>query len=276
MRPNHVKATLAAGGFAFGTSVIEFGTVGLPRIAAAAGVDFVLLDTEHNGWTGETLRPLLAVCRAVDTVPFVRVEGLDQRRIDTALDLGAMGIMVPSVETGEDARRIVEYARYPPLGRRGAAFGVAHDDFLTGKRADSIGSADRETLLIALVETATGVDNIDGIAGVDGIDVIWIGQSDLTMSMGIVGQYDHPRYVDALDRVIAAANAAGKTLAFTVTSLDEGRQMIERGFRCISYWNDIRIYQDALRAATETLRAAAAGGSRAQRPVAGPVQGSGS
>ena len=258
MRPNHVKASLAAGGFAFGTSVFEFGTVGLPRIAAVAGADFILLDTEHNGWTSETLRPLLAVCRAVETVPMVRVDSLDQRRIDTALDLGAMGIMVPSVETGEEARRLVEYARYPPHGRRGAAFGVAHDDFVPGRRADSIGSANREALLIALVETTTGVENVDEIAEVDGIDVVWIGQSDLTISMGIVGQYDHPRYLGALDRVAAAATRSGKALGFTVTSLDEGRQMIDRGFRCISYWNDVRIYQSSLRAATDALRAMSA------------------
>ena len=254
MRPNPVKATLARGGFAFGSSVIEFGSVGLPRIAAVAGADFLLFDTEHNGWTSETLRPLLAVSRAVDTVPLVRVDGLDPRPIGTALDLGAMGIMVPGVETGDEARRIVEYARYPPRGRRGSAFGVAHDDYRSGQRDLSIASADEETLLIALVETAAGISNIDQIVAVPEIDVIWIGQSDLTMSMGIVGQYQDPRYLAAVDRVIDAATGAGKTLGFTVTSLDEGRRMIELGFRCISYWNDVRIYQDSLRAATASLR----------------------
>ncbi len=257
MRPNPVKATLAAGGIALGTSVIEFGVIGLPQIAAVAGVDFVLFDTEHNGWTSETLRPLLAVSRAVDVVPFVRVESLNYRRIGTPLDLGAMGLMVPTVESGDDARRIVEYARYPPQGRRGAAFGVAHDDYVPGDRPTSIESADRETLLIALVETERGVENIDEIASVAGIDIIWIGQVDLTMSLGSVGQFDHPRYKAAFQRLIDGANTHGKALGYTVSSLDEGYELMERGFRCISYWSDVRIYQRALSTATHDLRAAA-------------------
>lgn len=268
MKPNPVKAILGAGGITFGTSVIEFGVVGLPRIAAVAGVDFLLFDTEHNGWTSETLRPLLAVSRAADVVPFVRVESLDYRRIGTALDLGAMGIMVPTVETGDDARRIVEYARYPPRGRRGAAFGVAHDDYVSGARASSIESADRETLLMALIETERGVENVDEIASVDGIDVIWIGQVDLTMSLGILGQLEHPRYKAAFQRLIDAANAHEKALGYTVTSLDEGHELMDRGFRCISYWSDVRIYQRGLSTAIQDLRAAAAGGHAIQ-PIGG-------
>jgi 2-keto-3-deoxy-L-rhamnonate aldolase RhmA len=259
MRPNPVKDTLAKGGVAVGTSVIEFGTVGLLRIVAVAGVDFVLLDTEHTGWTSETLRTLLAVSRATDVVPFVRVEGLDQRRIDTALDLGAMGIMVPSVETAEEARRIVEYARYPPSGRRGAAFGIAHDDFVPGDRPSSMSSANEEMLLIALVETPAGIENVDEIASTDGIDIVWVGQVDLTLSMGIVGQYDHPSYVSAIKRTVAAAKRQGKALGFTATSQAEARRMLDLGFRCISYWNDLRIYQSALRSAVAEVREAAAG-----------------
>jgi 2-dehydro-3-deoxyglucarate aldolase/4-hydroxy-2-oxoheptanedioate aldolase len=254
MRPNRVKASLASGGVAFGTSVIEFSTTGLPRIAAVAGVDFILLDTEHTGWTSDTLRPLLAVTRSVDVVPMVRVAGLDKHAIGTALDLGAMGIMVPSVETAEEAQRIVSYARYPPAGVRGAAFGIAHDDFTPGDRPGSMASADRETLLIALVETPAGIDDIDGIAATDGIDIVWVGQVDLTLSLGIVGQYDHASYTGALERVVAAARRHGKALGFTATSIEEAERMLGIGFRCISFWNDLRIYQSALSAATRGLR----------------------
>jgi 2-keto-3-deoxy-L-rhamnonate aldolase RhmA len=267
MRPNPVKASLAAGGYAFGSSVIEFATVGLPRIAAAVGVDFLLLDTQHTGWTGETLRPLIGACR--DVVPLVRVESLDPRRIGTALDLGAMGIMVPSVESGEEARRIVEYARYPPEGGRGAAFGIAHDDYVTGDRPTSMASANSEMLLIALVETPAGVEHIDEIAATEGIDVVWIGQVDLTLALGIVGQYNDPAYVRALELVVAAVNRYGKALGFTATSVEEGRRMLELGFRCLSYWNDLRIYQAGLGHATRQLRDAAANRAASNRGAGG-------
>lgn len=260
MKANPVKATLVAGGVALGSSVIEFSTTGLPRIAAAAGVDFLLFDTEHNGWTSETLRPLLAVCRGTDVVPLVRLAGLDFRHVSTSLDLGAMGIMVPLVETAEQATRFVEYARYPPKGRRGAAFGIAHDDYVPGNRLASMESADREALLIALVESTHGVENADEIAAVEGIDVVWIGQSDLTISMGIAGQFEHPRYLAALDRVVAAATRNGKTLGFTARSVEDAREALRRGFRCISYSSDVKIYQQALACVTRDLRGATAPG----------------
>lgn len=272
MRQNHVKATLAAGGVAIGTSVIEFPVAGLPRIAAAAAADFVLLDTEHNGWTSDTLRPMLQSARSVDVVPLVRVESLDYRRIGTPLDLGALGIMVPTVETADDARRIVEFARYPPAGRRGAAFGVAHDDYVSGDRPSSIESANREVLLIALVETERGAHNAAEIAAVDGIDVVWIGQVDLSMSMGLVDEYDHPRYQAVFDSIVDAANANGKTLGYTATSLDEGRRLLARGFRCISFSNDLRLYQRALADGVRQLRQAATSVDREAIAMGGPTR----
>lgn len=267
MKENPVKATLKAGGVALGSSVIEFATPGLPRIAAACGVDFLLFDTEHNGWTSETLRPLLAVCRGTQVVPLVRVDGLDYRQMGTSLDLGAMGIMVPMVETGEQASRIVEYARYPPNGRRGAAFGIAHDDYTPSDRATSMESADREALLIALVESERGVENIDEIAAVEGIDVIWIGQSDLTISLGIVGQFDHPRYLAAVDEVVDAAIRHGKALGFTGRSIEDAREALRRGFRCISYSSDVKIYQQALAGVTRDLRRATAPGAGGEAAI---------
>lgn len=257
MRPNSVKNTLNAGGVAVGTSVYEFATPGLPRIAAAAGIDFILFDTEHNGWTSDTLRPLLSACRAVDIVPMVRVSSLDYAKIAGTLDLGAMGIMVPTVETGDDARRVVEFASYPPVGRRGAAFGFAHDDFRGDDPVSSMQSANREKLLICLVETAAGAQNVDDIASVDGIDCIWIGHFDLSMSLGILGQFDHPDFLAAVDRIEQAAKQHGKVLGYTVPTVEEAAHRIESGYRCISYSGDIVIYQQTLRVAAGQIRDAA-------------------
>src|SRR5262249_44614336 len=158
------------------------------------------------------------------------------------------------VESVEQARRFVESARYPPAGRRGAAFAVAHDDYQPGDMAAKIVSANSETLLIAQVETVRGLEQVEKIASVDGLDVIWIGQADLTTSLGIPGQYAHPLFQKAVDRVIAACCAHDKTLGYLALDVDDGKAMLARGFRMLAYGGDLWLYQQALRQGIEAIR----------------------
>lgn len=259
MRPNRVKRTLGAGGVTLGTLVIEFDTTGIARIAAAAGADFVIFDLEHSGWTIETVRRLVATCGGSDVVPVVRPPALRSHLLAGPLDTGAMGLMVPMVESEEQARLIVRSTKYPPAGARGAAFGVAHDDYLGGGVGEKMRSANEETLLIAQIETATGLENVERIAAVDGIDVVWVGQFDLTASLGIPGQFQHPDYLAALDRVVVAASRHGKAAGFMTTSIEEGADLLAKGFRALAYWGDVWIYGQALRQGISGLRRMAAG-----------------
>ncbi len=160
MRTNTVKRTLSQGGVAIGTMFFEFNTTGVARIAANAGADFALFDTEHTGWDADTIRTLMATARAAALVPMVRVPATQYHLIARPLDLGAMGIMIPMVESEEQARLFVRSAKYPPDGGRGAAFGVAHDDYEGGDVAAKMTSANAEVLLIGLIETATGIENL--------------------------------------------------------------------------------------------------------------------
>jgi 2-dehydro-3-deoxyglucarate aldolase/4-hydroxy-2-oxoheptanedioate aldolase len=235
--------------------VFEFASTGIARIAAAAGAEFVIFDMEHTGWGMETIRGLLATAGGADIVPMVRVPATEYHFLARALDLGAMGLMVPMVETADQARKIVQSAKYPPAGRRGAAFGVAHDNYTGGDLAAKMRSADEEVLLIAQIETERGVENVDAIAAVDGIDVLWIGQYDLTNFLGIPGQGDHPKYQTAARRVLDAAKRRGKTAAFMTPDADQGRALLAQGFRMLAYSGDIWIYQRALGAGLAALRA---------------------
>lgn len=246
MRANPVKRALRDGGVAVGTFVFEFATTGIARLAAGAGAEFVVFDLEHTGWSLETLRVLFASA-VPPLVPIVRVPATEYHFIARALDLGAMGIMVPMVESAEQARRIVQAAKYPPIGRRGAAFGVAHDDYRGGDILATIASANAEGLLIAQIETAEGVRHAEEIAAVDGIDVLWVGHFDLTNSMGIPGQFDHPDFLRAVRDVAAAAEAAGKAAGFMCTDVAAGRALHEQGFRILAYGGDLWLYQQALR-----------------------------
>ncbi len=259
MKPNRVKQTLQSGQVSLGTMVFEFSTTGIARLVASAGAEFVLFDMEHTAWSIETIRALLATSGAADIVPLVRAPATEYHFLARVLDAGAMGLMVPMVESAQQAERIVNFAKYPPLGRRGAAFGVSHDDYTSGAITAKIASANQEQLLIAQVETAAGVEQVDAIAAVEGIDVLWIGQTDLSCSLGIPGDFSHPKFQQAVEQVIQACRRHDKAAGFMCLSAAEGAAMLERGFRMLAYSGDLWIYQQALRDGINALHKVRAG-----------------
>src|SRR5262249_35894204 len=149
--------------------------------------------------------------------PIVRVPSADYHFLARVHDMGARGVMVPMVGTATQAEAIVRACKYPPEGARGAAFGVAHDDFRSGDVATTMVAANRDNLIITQIETAQGVEHVDEIAAVPGIDVLWIGHFDLSLSLGVPGQFDHPRFVEAIDTVVAAASAHSRPLGILVS-----------------------------------------------------------
>ena len=253
MRNNEVKQTLSQGGISTGTMVFEFNTSGIARIAAGAGAEFLVFDMEHTGWSIETIRSLMATSRAADIVPIVRVPTTEYHFFSRSLDVGAMGLMVPMVETESQAKIIVDSAKYPPMGKRGAAFGVAHDDYGEGNILDKMSNINQEVLLIAQIETVQGLENADKIAALDGIDILWIGHFDLTNSMEIPGQFDHPKYLQAVDHVAEICQKHGKSAGFMASNVEEGRSMREKGFRCLAFGGDLWLYKQALQQGIKAL-----------------------
>lgn len=257
MRSNPVKDALAAGGTCYGTMAFEFFTPGLPQIVRAAGADFLLFDMEHSGLGFETLKTQIGLCAGIGLVPMVRVPATQYHFIARALDLGAMGIMVPMVETREQAELIVSCTRYPPVGVRGAAFGVApHDEYSGLSVVDKMRLAHERTLVICLVETVKGHQNVDAIAAVPGVDVCWLGHFDTTNFMGIPAQWEHPRYVAAVHALVDACRRHGKAAGFMPTDDDWARRYKELGFRLLAYGADTLLLQHALAEGLRKLRQA--------------------
>jgi 2-keto-3-deoxy-L-rhamnonate aldolase RhmA len=122
--------------------------------------------------------------------------------------------------------------------------------------AEKIRSANAEVMLIAQIETAAGVEHVDEIAALDGIDVLWIGHFDLTNSLGIPGDFEHPDYLGAVERVLEGCRKHGKAAGFMVGSPEEGQAKLAQGFRCLAYWGDLWIYQSALRRGLDQIRSA--------------------
>ena len=253
MRPNDVKQKVQSGGVSIGTFMFEFNTSGVGRIAAEAGAKFAIFDMEHTGWSIESIKMLIATTRSTDMIPYVRIPTTEYHFIARVLDVGAMGIMVPMVNSADQALTIVASAKYPPVGRRGAAFGVAHDDFRGGDIVEKMTSANSESHLIAQIETAAGVRNADEIAAVDGIDVLWIGHFDLTNSLGIPGQFDHPQFKDACGTVLEACRKHNKVPGIMAGGIDEGKSWLDRGFRMLAYGGDLWLYQNAVQEGVAAL-----------------------
>jgi 2-dehydro-3-deoxyglucarate aldolase/4-hydroxy-2-oxoheptanedioate aldolase len=246
MKENTVKKSLAGGGRAFGSMVFEFFTPGMPRILANAGAEFALYCLEHTGAGFETLKPQFSLCRALGVVPLVRVPGTEYDFIARALDCGALGVMVPLVDDAEQARFIVSCTRYPPAGRRGAAFGFAHDDYQGGDVVEKMRMIHERTLVIAMIETARGLQNVEAIAAVPGVDVLWLGHFDLTNFLAIPGNFSHPRYREAVKRIVAAAQNNGKAAGYMAADEALGREYLGHGFRMIATGTDQGMLQAAI------------------------------
>lgn len=253
MRGNPVKHRLDAGEVVLGTMVTEFATPAVARLTAAAGAEFTLFDLEHSGYGIDRMRTVLAAARSADTIPFLRVPDAAYDLIARGLDIGALGVMVPAVESADEARLIADAARFPPVGRRG--FGLLlRDEWEPEGVPATLEKANAETIVLVQIETAAGLDAVDEIAVVDGIDVLWIGHFDLTASLGIPGDFSNRRYHEAVDRIVAAGAAAGKPVGMVCGSPKEGRGLVERGFRILAYSIDVILYEDAVRAGLDELR----------------------
>ncbi len=255
MRTNPVKARLQAGDRVFGAMVFEFFSPGIAQICRNAGAQFVLFDMEHTGLDFETLKVQFALTRAADLVPMVRVPRGEYHFIARALDIGALGVMVPMVGTPEEAAYIVSCTRYPPWGQRGAAFGFAHDDYQGGDVAAKIAAIHERTLVIPQIETAEGLANVDAIAAVEGVDALWLGHFDLTNFMGIPGQFQHPEYIAGVRDIVAACERHGKAPAFLATDDSWAREYHARGFRLMAYGIDQALLQNALKHGLDLLKA---------------------
>jgi 2-keto-3-deoxy-L-rhamnonate aldolase RhmA len=204
-----VAGILREGGIALGSYVGPFGGPAMIEIIGLAGFDAAFIDLEHNAFDLGEVRSMILAAEVVGITAMIRTPGLDTGLILRLLDYGAGGIYVPHVTSAADARAVVDAARYPPIGDRG---------LLPTSRAARYGSlgltehlrrAREEVVLGVMIEDAAGVDRIEEIASVEGLDLIAIGPTDLSRSLGVLGQPNDPKLEAAISRVLAAIRSAG-------------------------------------------------------------------
>jgi 4-hydroxy-2-oxoheptanedioate aldolase len=207
LQPNKLRARLAAGARVYGL-INSIPAPLLVGMIGYAGFDFVILDLEHVGVNPQTLEDLIRAAECCGLTPLVRVPGVEPGTILRALDAGAQGIVVPRVQDAAQAQQAVRAARYHPLGERGISGGRS-TGFGTLPLADYMALANREIMVVAMIEDAAGVENIAAIAAVPGIDMVLEGAIDLSQSLGVPAQAQHPKVQEALRRVAAACRAQG-------------------------------------------------------------------
>jgi 2-keto-3-deoxy-L-rhamnonate aldolase RhmA len=223
-------------GTPFRGTFLSLGSPLAARMAAQLGFDWVLIDLEHGACTEGDLPGLLLAIEGSDCSPIVRVVSNNQDCVKRALDLGAVGVMIPYVSTAAEAEAAVSYTRYPPAGCRGVASSTIATEF--GLSTEAYHSdAPHRTLTIVQIETKAGVENIDAIAAVDGVDVVFVGPLDLSFNLGCPKQFDHPTLQAALDRVSEACAKQG-TACGILSTVEKAQEHIARGFTFIAVGSD--------------------------------------
>lgn len=254
MKENRFRRVLREGRAPVGHMIMEFGTRGIAKILEAADVDFVLIDMEHTGFDAERVADLMAWFKATDIAPFVRVPQRLYHFLARTMDAGALGVMVANVETGEQARAVVDAVKFAPLGNRGLGLGTAHNDYIQPEAQPYFDYANGNTTVICQIESVTGLANLDAIAATAGVDVLWVGHFDLSQSMGIPARFSDPKFIRALEQVIEAAGRHGKLAAVQPGSMQQAEAWLGLGFHFISWKTDIALYRDALREQIAELR----------------------
>jgi 2-keto-3-deoxy-L-rhamnonate aldolase RhmA len=255
--PTAFRSRILAGDLLVGT-FLGLGAPVAVEAAGRSGLDWVLLDLEHGGGTEADLLAQLYAAQLTGVPTLVRVESNARLRFGRALDLGAGGIMVPRLETADEARDAVSYLRWPPSGVRGVALGARGSMSAGIGHGDVAGFADRLALAVQ-IENPQIVDAADEVAAIDGVDVLFVGPTDLSHSLGIPGQFDHPRQIEAYERVIAACRRAGKSPGILLRSVSLLDRHLELGFRFIGVGADLNFIIDGAAAVVAAARAARGG-----------------
>jgi 2-keto-3-deoxy-L-rhamnonate aldolase RhmA len=225
---------------------LNLGSAVTAEIVGLSGFDWVLIDLEHGaGSEGITLSQIQAI-EHTSTGVIVRAESTEPQRIHRVLDMGAEGVMCPKVRNAEEALKVVKGLHYPPFGNRGVAkmvratqFGLNFNDYYAKSREQILG--------IVQIETTEVLNHLDEVAAIDGVDVLFIGPADLSMELGIFGQFEHPLFVEVLTNIVGAAKRAGKAAGILFFNPDDYQRYHNLGIRFLACGADATFVAEGAR-----------------------------
>ncbi len=254
LKENRVKKALKEGQACIGSMISSFRNPQIAQIYAVHGWDYFIMDTEHSFFDYPGLADIFTVARTEEIVPLVRVTVATYPYLARALDVGAMGVICPHVDTPEEVRHIVDSCLYAPLGQRGLSMSAVHLAYRRTTQKEYVEWANANTLIVIQPETQKALDNIEKLVSIPGVDAVMIGPHDLSLSLGIVGQLNHPRMAEAYELVIAACRKHGVAPGIHLTEFEQAKEWLAKGMRLFTFQNDVRMLMDAGKANTTQLR----------------------
>lgn len=221
---------------ACGTMLSEFYVPNVIRVFKACGFDYVIIDCEHGYFDFIEVANILSVARGYGLPAIVRLSKVDREFVLKYLDMGADGFLLSNTDDAAMIADLVHHAKYAPEGRRGISLQRAHTDYEPGKIREYLAQANAKTIILAQIESASGVENVEAILAVPGVDGVIIGPNDLALDLGVLGRNEAPVMVAAFEKVLAAALQAGKVCGLVSSNTDFLRKWEARGMRMLN-WN---------------------------------------
>ena len=253
---NHALAKMRAGGLGVGVALRQWRTTDIGRLLAPLGVDWVNIDMEHGTVDLDVAAQMAIACQDAGVTPLVRVPGYEHHHASRVLDGGAMGIIFPHVDTAEQARQLVSYCKYPPVGHRSLVGRMVHFNYRNMAPAEAAAVANEQILVAMMIESPEGVANADAIAAVEGVDVLTVGPGDFAAELGRPGDFDHPDFIGGVETVIAACRRHGKVAGCGVgPRRDIVARFIAGGARYVQGSSDLNFMIDGACSLVDGLRA---------------------
>ncbi len=223
-----------------------------------AGLDYIIIDSEHSTIDTEGTVDLIRTAKLRNLTPFVRVQDVSRASILKMLDAGAEALVIPCLKSEEEVRRIVEYGKYAPIGQRGFAFsrraGYGYED--CAKSIDNYFKvSNEETLLLPMCETAELLADIEKIVEIEGVDGIFVGPYDLSIALGMPGQFDAPEFKAALKRIVEACKQAGKYAMIFSSSKEAAKEHLAMGYDSSTISMDVQMIIEAYRRTLKAIKA---------------------
>jgi 2-keto-3-deoxy-L-rhamnonate aldolase RhmA len=239
-----IKKKLKDGKLMIGTMVSELRNPNIVYMLGQCGFDFIIIDNEHGAYSPETVPDIIAASRGAGIPIIVRIPEIRRETILKPLDSGAAGLLVPQVNTTNQAKEIIEHAKYPPIGNRGVGLRRAHSLYHKVVAADYLKKANEGTFIAVQAENPTAIKNVEKIASIPGIDSIFIGPMDLSVSLGVPGQVTHPdeeKTINYVCKVCLHHNIVPGIMMFNIVAL---KNWIKKGMRFVVYSSDIALLAD--------------------------------
>lgn len=254
---NKLKNAIEKNKYAVGT-FLGAANPSIVEIMGYTGLDFVVIDTEHGPYDTMPMSDLIQAAESKGLSPLVRIADITHKEMQRALDNGAEGIIIPCLKSMDDFRKVVELGKFAPLGNRGfikgRGSGFGNEPWATGTLTEYMQNSNEKVMLLPQCETIEALNNIEEIVQIEGINGIFIGPFDLSICMGIPGQFDAPEFREAVDMILRACKAAGKLCMTFTTTPEEARMYIDKGFDAVAYSIDTIVIGQAYKEAMEKIR----------------------